>query len=352
MGGFLSIDIGFKYIKILELKESAPGRLKLVRFGIGDTPKESMSNGMVKKIDDVREEIEKIIKKFRLKGDRAKVVVSGTNILSRILFLELLSEESLEDKIQEKIFDISNGLGENSTDYKVISREEKEGKIFYKIFITIVSNKIIESYKNLLKKLSIKPVAIDIPANSIAKVLGRGFEIKDDGIQKGDDDKTTAVLDLGSETTIINFFKGSSPEFNRVLLEGSNNIDLKIMERLGLESSKEAEELKIKTGLCAEDDKDENHNIADESIFAVDRVLENYKNCVDFYKKRCGGNKPEKIFLIGGGSYMKGIEDYIEKNTGTETYSSDRLKVKDISVKKSIDDSYYGFLINAIGAAL
>ena len=58
----------------------------------------------------------------------------------------------------------------------------------------------------------------------------------------------------------------------------------------------------------------------------MDSIIKDIKMCIDFYLTRCNGEHPSKIFLIGGGSQMKGIEEYFEENPRVACIQNKRSK--------------------------
>ena len=43
-----------------------------------------------------------------------------------------------------------------------------DGKVKLKVFVNVVSKKIIDNYIDILNQLRLKPIAVDIPSNSVA----------------------------------------------------------------------------------------------------------------------------------------------------------------------------------------
>ncbi|MCX7842215.1 MAG: pilus assembly protein PilM, partial [Clostridia bacterium] len=58
---FLTIDIGFKYIKVAQVRKNKNNDLTIINYGIGDTPKGCIKNGAIGDQARVIERISKII---------------------------------------------------------------------------------------------------------------------------------------------------------------------------------------------------------------------------------------------------------------------------------------------------
>jgi len=58
-------------------------------------------------------------------------------------------------------------------DYKILQTIKEKGSEKYKVFVTAVPKNILQSYVDVLQGLDLKPLAVDIPANSTAKFFNR-----------------------------------------------------------------------------------------------------------------------------------------------------------------------------------
>jgi hypothetical protein len=167
---FITIDIGFRYMKIVQVKKNKHNLLSVVNYGIGDTPKGCIKNGAIKDKDAVVAEISRVIKEHNISMKEAKIVMSGTNIISRVIMIDKVPESEVDKKIWEEIRDtIPVDMNSNRIDYKLLGNTIVDGQEKIKVFVTVVSKKIIDNYISILKELRLKPIAVDIPSNSVSK---------------------------------------------------------------------------------------------------------------------------------------------------------------------------------------
>lgn len=360
---FLTIDIGFKYIKIAQVKKNKNNDLTIINYGIGDTPKGCIKNGAINNQEGVISKISRIINDHGLNSKEAKIVISGTNIITRIIIIEKVPEALLDKKVWEEIHAaLPINLDEHEVDYKVLGDIKVDQEDRIKIFITAVPKKIINSYIEILKKLNLKPIAVDIPANSVSKffqkdIIHDSFKpaVKTD-VVKSPRSNTIAVLDLGSETTIVNILKNKVPEFNRVLLMGSSNIDAEIVKALELTKTQEEKaEIYKKTYGMVEKRNPNNEmewNCSEATKIIMDQLVKQVKLCFDFYISRCNGERVSKIYLIGGGSQLKGITGYLEEAFEVPVYQIKLLEISGLKFQDNLDVEKINYLINALGIAL
>ncbi|MCX8129996.1 MAG: type IV pilus assembly protein PilM [Clostridia bacterium] len=359
----ITIDIGFRYIKIVQIRKKKNNDLTIVNFGIGDTPRGCIKNGAIKDKERVIAEIKRVMSEHNISAKEAKIVMSGTNIITRIIMIDKVPASEIDTKAWEEIQAyLPINFNDHSVDYKVLGivNEGNEEKI--KIFVTAVAKKIINSYIEIIQSLGLKPVSVDIPANSVAKFFQKDIEHKEpeNWARKQKlsklNSKTFAVIDLGSETTIINILKDKTPEFNRVLLNGSSNIDVAIFKALNLEQNQmdKAERYKKSYGIVRY--KDPNNELewscSEAAKSVMLDVVRNIKMCIEFYMTKCAGEQLSKVYIIGGGSKLKGIREFFEDTLGIPVYPINSISVEGVEFTSGLDTDRVNFLINAMGIAL
>lgn len=359
---FITIDIGFRYIKIVQVKKSKNKSklLSVVNYGIGDTPKGCIKNGAIKDKDAVVAEIARVLKDHNINAKEAKIVMSGTNIITRVIMIDKVPDSEVDKRIWEEIREtIPVDMNSNRIDYKLLGETMVDGKVKLKVFVTVVSKKIIDNYIDILNQLRLKPIAVDIPSNSVAKFFKLDIDIGQDNTARKlkfskYNNNTWIVFDLGSETTIINILKDKTPEFNRVILKGSSRIDHEIVKELDLQPHEvqKAELYKKMYGLSTILTPCNEYLCSKAAMRVMDSIIKDIKMCIDFYLTRCNGEHPSKIFLIGGGSQMKGIEEYFEENLGLPAYKINVAKIGGLEFNQALDKDRLNYLVNALGVAL
>ncbi|HEX3029493.1 MAG TPA: pilus assembly protein PilM [Clostridia bacterium] len=356
----LSIDIGFRNIKVTEVEIERDGKIFIDNFGIAATPKGCIKNGAIKDVSKITEEIRKVIEEHHMKAKKAKIVMSGTNIISRVLMLDNVPDLRDEHAFKSLIYQyIPINTGEYQINWKVL-QTIKEGSVEKaKIFVTAAHKSIIKSYVDVLSGLRLTPVSIDIPANSTAKFFNRDIQVnesltwfKQQKLSKAVDD-TFAVLDFGSETTIINILRDKVLEFNKVVLIGSSNLDTVLANSLGMSES-EAERIKRMYGM---DKSKADISSEHEAIYLtvkskVDEIVKQIIQCFEFYEKRCFGSKVGKIYIIGGGSMLKGLREYLEESLHIPVFPVGLLSIDGIELNPKLDADKINFFINSVGITL
>lgn len=356
----LSIDIGFRNIKIVEVEVSRNNEVFIKNFGIASTPRGSIKNGAIQDVHAVTNEIRKVMKDIGVKTKNAKIVMSGTNIISRVFMVENIPGEDLDNTVKMTISQsMPIDLEAHKIDYKVLKEIRDDGVPKVKVFVTAVLKSIIKSYIEILVELGLKPISVDIPANSAAKFFNRDIIVaeNDTWFKKNKygklDQSTFAVIDFGSETTIVNILKDRVLEFNKVILRGSSNLDEAIAASIN-KKLEEAERLKKIQGITPLDlsSGEEQEKIHNSIKGVINEIVKQIFQCFEFYEKRCFGEKVGKVYIIGGGSQLKGLGSYLESVLQVPVYHVGLLSIEGIKINAGLDSERLNYLINSVGITL
>ncbi|WP_265444119.1 type IV pilus assembly protein PilM [Acetivibrio straminisolvens] len=358
---YLSIDVGFRNIKVVEVAVNRNNEVYINNFGIAPTPLNCIKNGVIKNVDAVSSEISRIIRENKMKVKKSKIVMSGTSIISRVFMIEKVPGKDIDELVYNEI--VSNmpiNPDEHKIDYKILQELKEDNVEKIKVFVTAVRKSIINSYIDVLFELGLKPVSVDIPANSTAKFFNRDIKVSIDNVKFVNPNKSQlnkdafAVIDFGSETTIINILRNKILEFNKVILTGSTNLDDAIAKNMR-KSIIEAERLKKLYGISVpphHSTNEEHMKVYRTLKEVVDKLLNQIYMCLTFYEARCYGVKVGKIFIIGGGSLLKGLADYMEQVLQIPVYPVGLLDIDGIDINKNLNSDKLNFLVNAVGITL
>lgn len=358
----ICIDIGYRNIKVVEVKLNKDLKIFINNYGIVKTPTDCIYNGQIIDVPTVVKEINNIITSEKMKGKESKIIMSGTNIITNIFVVDSLQGDTLDNAIMKKI-DEQSEIALNKRDYRIdykhLQTIRDGNKMKYKVFATAVPHVVLQSYVKVLNGLKLKPLAIDIPGNSVAKFFERTIEWNDtDPLNLNNPSQKTknsifAVLDFGSETTIVNVLKNRLLEFNKVILQGSSNIDKIIQKEMDVTLA-EAERLKRTYGLKVPDeDSPEEHKVVYKLTYVfVEKLIEQVEAYLDEYQNDSGEDAINKIYTIGGGSQLLGLQHYMYSTMKAPVSSVNLLDLKDISMRKDLAKDKLNFLINSTGISL
>jgi type IV pilus assembly protein PilM len=352
---YLAIDVGNSKTKIVH-GGIEKDKIVVENYFITDTPSGVIEDGKIKNLDELVEFLKASIKKSKIRNRHLILSITGTGVITRDIQLPKSSNEELEKMIEfeaQQYFPVE--LENYIMDFKVLDEIETSEGIFNRILLVAVPKTQIDEYMNVHKKLKKEIVAIDIPANNICKLIfGRGAV--DKGYENNGLPGEFAVLDFGAKTTGVYIFSAGKIMFSRILLNGSNDIDDMIANKLNVEFEK-AEEIKITAGKLIGDDESVNSKgnatrISEIMKPVINNIMSDINRFIEFYNSRSTGNKLEKIYLCGGGSKLKGLDMYLKNyfNMPVEYLEPQKYVVYKGKINVEEIDNDFVFLVNALGS--
>lgn len=357
----LSIDIGFTNIKVVHSRKKPGNTLKVINYNIGRTPQGCIKNGVISNFQVIAESLKKVTAENKISEKNVKIVISaGSNIISKIIYVLNLSRVNTEELIKvEAVKHFPVDIEAQRLFYRIIGEIEKDGQKFYKVLVTAVPKTVIDNYINLVTSINFKPSSIEIPFSSVARFFSKGVRLVGSMHQNSSNRKSisytgsTAVVDMGSETSNLSIVNKGSLQFNRIILAGGSNLDEIIGKKLGIDKES-AEVYKKVYGLS-----DRRHivdrveQIVDECTrYYLSEIFKNIKRSIEFFVEKCGGEPVERIFFIGGGSGLKGLKAFAQEFLDIPVFTVDMMDFDNIEFEKKLDKGKVRYLINAIGIAM
>lgn len=348
----IAIDIGNNTTKIVYGTANKKNIL-VNEYEIISTPKDCINDGLVINAEAIAKALKEAFKKNRMSNAELVVNISGTGVITRDIQLPLSTEQELSQILAfeaQQYFPVD--LENYTTDFKVLENMSGQEGNFSRVLVVAAPNKQLEGYIQLSKLLKHPLHSIDIPSNSVLKLLS--FRSEDDT----DKDLDYAVVDIGKATSMVCILRNNNLKFSRILLNGSAEIDSFIANKFNMEYRK-AEEIKIAfngTGSDAEgagrqvDMADLSETIDN----ALNNIMSDISRFIEFFNSRESMNQVRKIYVCGGGSLLSGIAEYF---SGYFNMPAVQLPVKKEVVykgkkgKSSFEKDYIR-LVNAIGALI
>ncbi|WP_346890635.1 pilus assembly protein PilM [Clostridium sp. UBA3887] len=339
----VSLDIGSSDIKIVEGQVKG-GKLKIYNMRKIKSPEDIIQDGELFNEESILLKLKEEMKTSRVRTKNIALVSSSSTIISREIIVPYVeNNEELKTLVN---YEIEQFLAINLNNYviqfmrleEVIVDEVRKEKIF-----TIIYPKnLIESYRNLAEKLLLNPYALDISNNSIRKLSSIADIYNVDLINK---EESILYLDLGYKSVDLSIVNNNNLEFIRVMPIGGIEIDKFIADLNGI-SMEEAEEIK-KTQVEVGKHRKENQ-LNDGVVEVIEGWLEDLNRIIQFYTNKSNGKKISHIYLYGGTSKLRGIDEYIALKTGIDTTKI--ITANNIEFSKNVNITTIEEYVNALGA--
>ncbi len=339
----VSLDIGSSDIKIVEGQVKG-GKLKIYNMRKIKSPEDIIQDGELFNEESILLKLKEEMKTSGVRTKNIALISSSSTIISREIIVPYVeNNEELKTLVN---YEIEQFLAINLNNYviqfmrleEVIVDEVRKQKIF-----TIIYPKnLIESYRNLAEKLLLNPYALDISNNSIRKLSSIADIYNVDLINK---EESILYLDLGYKSVDLSIVNNNKLEFIRVMPIGGIEIDRFIADFNGI-SMEEAEEIK-KTQVEVGKHRKENP-LNDGVVEVIEGWLEDLNRIIQFYTNKSNGKKISHIYLYGGTSKLRGIDEYVSLKTGIETTKI--ITANNIEFSKNVNTTTIEEYVNALGA--
>ncbi len=284
----IGIDIGTSSIKAVELGQAAGG-LEIRHWAI-----EPLVG------NDTKSALKKIGERLRFNNQHLVSAVFGKGTLIRYVDLPRMH---LEDLRKSYIFDLDKYFPFDPksiyTDCSILDPESKDKKM--SVLLAAVKREMVDERLKLFKEAGLELNRVTINSIAIANAFNRlGPQVTASG-------KAKAVLDIGGSTACLMIFKDSSPRFTRDIFVGSQELTKKIANAMGVDLP-QAEAIKRQPG-------EKLAQVIEACEAPINHLISEIRLSMDYYMTE-KNIQVDELFLGGGGSLLKGIEDVFEKNLG------------------------------------
>ena len=283
----VGFDIGTSSIKAVEIG------YKKDFFEIQNWAVESIEGA------DAKGALKRLLTKMSIKDQEPVAAVSGKGTLIRYADMPRMPIEELRKAFLYEIdkyfpFDPKTIY----TDCHIIDPQSKEKKV--PVLVVAAKKDLVDERIKLFKEVEMDLTYVT--TNSIA--TANAFE----RLVKKTEGATGArvVLDIGEAVSNLMILdKNNSPCFTRDIFVGSQDISKQIAQALGV-SLPEAEKLKKEPG-------DKTNEVMQASQATLNNLIGETQLSLDYFKTEKNATVTE-LFLVGGGSLFKGIEEIFEKS--------------------------------------
>ncbi|MFA5773727.1 MAG: type IV pilus assembly protein PilM [Candidatus Paceibacterota bacterium] len=314
----LGIDIGSSAIKVVQLKKKN-GKAVLETYGVlslgpyGSTDVGAVTN---LKTDDLSRALLDVIKEANVTTKSAVIAIPSLSSLIFTLSLPNKIDEGQLSKIIpiEARKYIPVPITEVTLDWFVIPREAEfledeesspnitQPKI--EVLVVAIHNDTLSQYRDILKKTDLTSDSFEMEIFS--------------NIRSSFNHELTPVMliDFGASKTKVSIVEAGVVRIFHVVNRGSQDISRNISQSLSI-PFEEAEKLKRSVGLDASIDP----RIEKIARLSVNYIFADINSIVFAYEKKY--NKSiSKVFLVGGGSLLKGLLDSAKENFKVEVVFS------------------------------
>ncbi len=307
---FLGIDIGTSYIKIAEISKFGK-RKKLESYGslassmLYDKPFRTLEkNTLLLSNKDISRAISGVIEEAKIKAKQAVFSIPDFSTFFTNFELPPMTKEELPQAIRYEAKQyVPMPLAEVVLDWQIIEGEvSKEKKTKLRILLAAVPKEVINQYKEIVKGTGLQLFAMEAEVFSLVRAL----------ISKEEKALTTAIIDIGSQSTTCNIVDRRGLKLSHSFDMSSNEMTKIISKGLSL-SYAEAEKIKKEQGLLP----DQKLGIREILLPLVDVIAREVERIFTSFSQK-NKKEVEKIILAGGMALLPGLKDFFNEKFNKE----------------------------------
>lgn len=315
MGKILSIEIDSQNIKILEgiKKDSILTVHKNMSL---ETPLNSIVDGKIMDMDAVVKVIKNTLETNKIKTKNAIIIINTNAIITRNIELPLLKKK------KEILSMIKNELAQllsvDLNQYKLIYKQiekfkvgeiEKSKYIVYGLPIVIYQH-----YIELINKLNLQMIALDLSLNSLDKIVKHNLTINGEIIKT---DTATAFIRFGFSNITFSVVNNGINDFSRISTNGVKDI-IKSLEAIYGMTEKEAFDEICSTSLI--ESSTDLHDISKLNIIqdSISLWIDEFNRYIRYYNSLNKDRQIGKIYIYGNHCRIKDLQQYLTSRLNTE----------------------------------
>jgi len=332
----LSIDITNESITIIELTVSQKKQTNIHNVLIFETPEDAYEDGTIKDADRMASAIREQLSSRGISNKNAIFVLSSAKIVNREVVVPLVKPNKIRGIINANS---SEYFPVNIEDY-VVSHSvletvvDAENNKQIRVLAVAAPTQMVKSYYELAGLAGLNVVGVDYIGNAMLQLIKTQTSAN----------ATTMVIQLGSESTVLNIVQGDNLLLQRTVPYGTNSVVNVIMDEKGVDATTAMTLLQNDRLITV--DFDDN-----EATGAFRYLINNMGRVMDYYASKNPEKPIDDVFLTGDGALIKGIDGLFKIQLNVNVRIMDSLY--NIKFDPSIDLKVYNpvYLVTSIGAA-
>lgn len=303
----LGIDIGSATIKIVKMKKN----YEFNKWILESVPTGMINQGRIEAIEPLAEIIKNALKTYKINIKDCALYISGNEVIVREFILPEMEHEQLLANVSEEIFSmLPTDHEEYVIDYKILEYIKGEDNELgqFRVLVGAIPEELVEDYLDALKKAGLKVRYVDVLPNITGKLCNYMY--------KGNTKETRrniCIIDMGAKKTEMVIAKDGDYYLHKLINYGGEYLTSQIASKLDKDVI-EAEEYKCRTNFFT---GDKNDPVNKEVYEYFELISRDYIRTMEFYSNR-SGKKVDRIYLMGGGSLLMGLPEYMQEQLGIE----------------------------------
>jgi len=242
----------------------------------------------------------------KLKPKSILISLSGPSVFVRFVKLPAVEESKIAQIVRyEAQQQVPFPIEEVEWDHEIIGDASGEE---IDIVLVAIKTEIVSGLIEAIRKQGIEVEAVDVSSLALYNAMIHS---------EGPFEASTALIDLGAKTTNLIIAEGINL-WSRSIPIGGDNLTQAIAKELGITVA-EADKLKRRISVNGAPGADDTARRASEAAGVVlNRLLAEIRRSIGYYRSQSQGTPVSRVIISGGGSFIKGIADFLSEKLRVE----------------------------------
>lgn len=268
--------------------------------------------------------LDSYLKRKGIKEKNVVISIHESDVVVRHLEVPIMDDKGIRGAITWEINQYLPQNGNNHCiDYEIIDRIEEKNKKVFKILVAALPKEKVDKYIDIIRRLRLNLINVNIAPNTIAKCFGNISKINKSIVRIG-------IIDIGFSSTSISILENGKLFIERDILFGISNFITEVSDNKSIER-KAAEEYLFNTfSFINNNDSDDTE---EKFRHNFDNALSSFSKVIQFYCTGKASKKLDQIYIIGSGCKINGLTDYAQDYFETPTDIIQSEKQINLSIK-------------------
>ncbi|MBV9849325.1 MAG: type IV pilus assembly protein PilM [Armatimonadetes bacterium] len=323
------VDIGSRWIKVVQAEAQGPGRWRIGKAGLAPTPENAVHDGVVVEPAAVGSAIRELMKASSIEANGAAAAISGASVIVRHVKMPRMAEAVLRKSVRfEAAKYISTSVEDSLIEFEITGpvpgEDDKMG-----VMLVAAPQDMVESRLAALSHAGLTPVAVDVEAFALQRAL------LDLSATRPGEGATLALLDIGAASTDVNIVTDGRFALTRNIDYAGDHFT-KALQALHPQADRaQLEQIKREVDMSALLSPDaglEAQSLARAVQPVMDELLREVRRSINYYQSQLmdpansnlpagvtaetGGGTVSRIVVTGGSARMAGLEAYMAARLG------------------------------------
>lgn len=219
----LALDIGSRYIKVMQLDQS-DGMPTLCGTAIGPVPPRTIENGVIMNKPAVASAIRRLLESSKINGSQVYLAAGGPNLILRWIEMPAMAEEDLLEAIKFEArkylpFPVEHAV----LDCQILNKKNNNTDERLRVLLIAAPRTLVDSRYETVELAGLKPMGMDVEPLAVLRAL----EHNSSRAELAWGGHPQAVLVFGSAGTDFYVAKDANLEFaRRIPIGGRTLVDI------------------------------------------------------------------------------------------------------------------------------